>query len=1017
MKRSKFFVTLIMFLALALFLIPAMSACIAGDPENDNQTNTQTPDGGDETPDGGDENPDGGDENPDGGDENPDGGEHVHVFGEWHVVTPPSCTEPGVMGRDCDCGVSDTTPISPKGHSYGEWQEVSEATCTTDGTKVRYCETCGDEQTEPITKTGHSFGTQYSYDGETHYHECEHCGEKQDIDRHVFGSGDECTVCGCMKNIEDLLTFGINTDGQSYSVTSLKDRSVEKITIPDEYDNLPVTAIGNMAFCASSVQDPMPLKEIKFGKNITRIEENAFWNCANLTSLQLPENLEYIGYYAFERCSGLTEVTFGSKLKTIDYEGFWGCTSLTDLDIPASVEYVGTYAFSWCTGLKSIAFGNLKFLGVQAFYNCNQLKSIDLGYGELVISDYAFCFCTSLTDFSIGDNTVSIGYDIFYESGFDNFHTENGVKYLGNAKNKYAVAFAAENTEIKELNLGDGVRVISNSAFSYCTSLTKVNTGNVHSICNAAFAGCSALEEVTFGANLKRVERNAFNGTKSSKILNLESVDSYLSVQFAVSEDGGDFLNDSSSPIYNGGKVYCGGTEVTFVTIPNGITKLSPYAFAGWSGLTSVHIGKDVSSIGEYAFANCPALKTVTVSSQNDSFKGVNNCVVQKESLTVIAGCTGSTIPSDIKAIAPYAFYQVDFTAGVSAGKLTLPDSLKTIGEYSFYDAKINEITIGRGLESSGEWAFAVTGQIQTVNITDVVSWCGVDFTDVYSLPFRWGTQVYVGGVCITDYQHGGLKIPSTVTEIKPYAFYYLTINELSIPKETVKIDATSFANNCNLMEITLDSANPAYEMSKNGVGVIEKSTRTLLMGENSTNADFSQDDIKTVGEYAFSGRPMRKVILPSSVTVIAAHAFSDSGIEQITLPASLQSIGDYAFDSCHYLQSLTIPANTKSIGEHAFADCDMLSTVDLGNVQRIGSLAFFACDQLVSVYIPESVTFIGAGMFFGCSLFTSATFAVKEGWVKKYTFDGTTSAPDLSSTSAAARELKEASYELSREG
>lgn len=56
------------------------------------------------------------------------------------------------------------------------------------------------------------------------------------------------------------------------------------------------------------------------------IGQKAFYNCAELTSIVLPESLERIGYYAF-----LT-------------------TSFTEISIPKSVKYIGTYAL-YKTGL------------------------------------------------------------------------------------------------------------------------------------------------------------------------------------------------------------------------------------------------------------------------------------------------------------------------------------------------------------------------------------------------------------------------------------------------------------------------------------------------------------------------------------------------------------------------------------------------------------------------------------------------------------------------------------------
>ena len=49
------------------------------------------------------------------------------------------------------------------------------------------------------------------------------------------------------------LTFALNKDGQSYTVTGLSDKTVTKLTIPSTYQRLPVTRIGERAFIGARV--------------------------------------------------------------------------------------------------------------------------------------------------------------------------------------------------------------------------------------------------------------------------------------------------------------------------------------------------------------------------------------------------------------------------------------------------------------------------------------------------------------------------------------------------------------------------------------------------------------------------------------------------------------------------------------------------------------------------------------------------------------------------------------------
>ena len=44
---------------------------------------------------------------------------HVHTFGEWSVVTAPTCEDNGQKNRTCqDCGYSETEVIPAEGHAF-----------------------------------------------------------------------------------------------------------------------------------------------------------------------------------------------------------------------------------------------------------------------------------------------------------------------------------------------------------------------------------------------------------------------------------------------------------------------------------------------------------------------------------------------------------------------------------------------------------------------------------------------------------------------------------------------------------------------------------------------------------------------------------------------------------------------------------------------------------------------------------------------------------------------------------
>ena len=89
-------------------------------------------------------------------------------------------------------------------------------------------------------------------------------------------------------------------------------------------------------------------------EGVVRIEAHSFAEFSGITTLTLPDSLEYIGVSAFELLS-ITEIRWGNGVKHIDYDAFDGCNQLTEVTFPASLEKIADGAFSQ-TKLRSIVF-------------------------------------------------------------------------------------------------------------------------------------------------------------------------------------------------------------------------------------------------------------------------------------------------------------------------------------------------------------------------------------------------------------------------------------------------------------------------------------------------------------------------------------------------------------------------------------------------------------------------------------------------------------------------------------
>lgn len=101
---------------------------------------------------------------------------HVHAFTErveddTYLASMATCTDPAAYYLSCECGAAGTDTFSAGsalGHSWGDWEVVTPATCTEPGVEGRTCASCGATESREIAATGHDF-----VDGA-----CAACGEK-----------------------------------------------------------------------------------------------------------------------------------------------------------------------------------------------------------------------------------------------------------------------------------------------------------------------------------------------------------------------------------------------------------------------------------------------------------------------------------------------------------------------------------------------------------------------------------------------------------------------------------------------------------------------------------------------------------------------------------------------------------------------------------------------------------------------------------------------------------------------
>lgn len=208
---------------------------------------------------------------------------------------------------------------------------------------------------------------------------------------------------------ESDLTFILNSDGQSYSVSGCNPSASGSLTIPATYNGKPVTFIGTRAFYKYE-----SLTSVTIPNSVVVLGSEAFEGCTHLVSVALPNSLASIESDAFNYCFRLESITIPDGVYKIGARAFCDCFSLSSINIPNSVTRIDRYAFWLCSGLTSITIpGSVTSIGEGAFLECNKLTSVTISNGVTSIGDRAFYKCESLESISVPESVTSIGSEAF----------------------------------------------------------------------------------------------------------------------------------------------------------------------------------------------------------------------------------------------------------------------------------------------------------------------------------------------------------------------------------------------------------------------------------------------------------------------------------------------------------------------------------------------------------------------------------------------------------------------------
>lgn len=624
------------------------------------------------------------------------------------------------------------------------------------------------------------------------------------------------------------------------------------LTIEGDYDNYTTGTFKKSSSGATTYCNSVS-RIISLG-HINKILNRAFYECSNLQAVNIFSGIIEIGQYAFYKCSSLKVALLPQTLTTIDSSAF-AYTALSTLKIPYGVTTIGNSVFSNCKLLTSVYLPNsITSIGTYAFSYCTQLPTVTIPRSLSQVSGYIFNYCTSL-----------------------------------------------QNVTIQE-----GVTKISNYAFNYCENLGSLHLpSSVSSITGAAVHKCNNLTSLTVDEN------NTTYYSQSNCIINTNNTLVVGCKTSVIPSDG--TVTTIGEYAFTG----CDGLT-SLSLIPVAVTSIGNYAFLDCFGLENIEIHDQVKTIGEgafkicksainlvigagvtsiksQAFVSCQNLASITVNSSNTRYYHLQDCLLDRMTQILIAGCQNSQIPANgqVVEIGSYAF------AGHSNLKsIIIPDTVMYLGSYSFSGTGLQNIIIPDKVITIDTRAFMDCRLLASVTIGSGVQWiCPGAFantplkTAIFKTHCDWRRQASPTATTGTRIAASALANPATAAQYLRTTlinYYLYCIYEESAPGiYAIKSDSTtSLAASWDQLvsagvDITIDYANASAAKSSNA------SLYRRFTALASSSGSF-------------------KLVIPNTVTKIGDFSFTGcAGLKQIVLPTGLNYIGLQAASGCTNLSVL----------------------------------------------------------------------------------------------------------------
>ena len=789
-------------------------------------------------------------------------------------------------------------------------------------------------------------------------------GDLTEIGNYAFSGGQNIAV---LELPEGLKTIGANAFWKNNKLTSL--------VLPASLENIKENAFSDGKFATLSFA--------KGGSGELTIENKAFADCYNLTSVEFPLTLKELGTRAFDGCSAIAEYKlqkedgktnqfgFGEKAETpgilylydgetfvnfyipANYSGFYGENGeAVAFKIPDEITVLPEYTF-YASRIKKVDLNNVTEIQTSAF-EASELTEIEIGLNVTTLGSRAFYGCTQLASLT-------------FEKAATEAEEENYTPLVIGAAAYSSYGVFEGDTNLVSVELPKRLTVLGMNTFKKCSALKTLTFEERANI------GTEITKDFTIGSG-------AFESTAFTTLVLPEGL---TTVSKAYSKSKIQQITIPASVTEIESRAFYGVTALTKVTFAKGGTEdlvIRYEAFRGCTGLTSFELPARTTELGYSTaetskgsvFYGCTKLTSFTLEKVTDEATGeVKTSPIETLYNKMFYNCSALTsveLPETITALgnvygSTYSNSYSPFYGCKKLANMVIPDSVDTVQDYLFYNCSgLKSVTLSANMTEFPSNLFSGCTALAEIKVSEGSKNFSSDEGVLYD-NVKESLIFYPQAKTGTSY-----TLPSTVKTIKTGAMgrgssdYPKNLTTLTLPKSVTTIEYRAFYYNKKLATLTI----PAD-------GALESIAEEAFYNATALKALNVPASVEEIGKTAFRG-----------CTALATLTFDDG--------SKTLSIGEYAFYGCSNtnFKTLKLPARLSVLGGNSFNGCSKLTSVDMSScgVQTIGASAFRSCTNLATVEFPANVVTIERYAFASSGL-TSAVMPASVTTMEDNVFSG----------------------------